>query len=132
MRKRVIVGAMLLLLTGVVLYTPELASAQQDPLGLAPGRATGLKDQDVRVTVATIINKGLLPLLGTIMVALIVYAGILWTTAAGNDDQIGKAKSIIISSVIGLIIILSAYSITTYVTRQAYEATTGDYQDAPQ
>ena len=45
----------------------------------------------------------------------IIYAGVLWMTAAGNEGQVTKAKNIIITSVIGTVIIAAAYAITNFV-----------------
>jgi len=56
-----------------------------------------------------------LSFVGVIFLLLMVYAGYLWMTARGQDEQIEKAKKIIIASVIGLIITVAAYSITAYV-----------------
>jgi flagellar basal body-associated protein FliL len=42
-------------------------------------------------------------------------------TARGNDQQVEKAKNLIIQSIIGLIIILSAYAITAFVGRKLTE-----------
>lgn len=44
------------------------------------------------------------------MIALI-YAGFLYVTAAGNDEQAGKAKKIIIWVVSGIIVILLAFAL---------------------
>ncbi len=52
---------------------------------------------------------------GTIFFVLVVWAGLLWMTAAGNDEQIGKAKKILAAAIVGLIIVLSAYAITRFV-----------------
>ena len=95
-----------------------------DPLGLNCAAGSGLTKDDPRLVVARIINVAL-SILGTIAVVLIVYAGFLWMTAGGNDDQAGKARSIIFASIIGLVIILSAYAISTFVVKNVYEATTG-------
>ena len=57
--------------------------------------------------VASII-KVVLGLLGTIFVILMIYAGILWMTAGGNDTQVKKAQNIIQRAVIGLIIVVLA------------------------
>ncbi|MFH2063455.1 MAG: hypothetical protein ABIJ46_04900 [bacterium] len=54
-------------------------------------------------------------LLGVVLLVLILYGGFLWMTAGGNDDQVGKAKKIITNSVIGLVIIMAAYAIATFV-----------------
>lgn len=66
---------------------------------------------DPRFIVADII-KVALGLLGTIFVALAVYAGFLWMTAAGESEKVDKAKKLLMDAVIGLGIILAAYSIT--------------------
>ncbi len=68
-----------------------------------------------------------LSFLGVIFFVLIIYGGFMWMTAAGNNDQITKAKSVITSAAIGLLIILSAYVITYLITTEfqgAVEQTT--------
>lgn len=71
---------------------------------------------DPRIAVSLLIRNAL-TLVGTLMLAYMVWAGFTWMTAAGADDKIDKAKKAITRSVIGLIIILSAYAITLFVTR---------------
>ncbi len=61
-----------------------------------------------------IISVGL-SFIGVIFMVLLVYGGILWMTSTGNDQQIEKAKNIIIQSIIGLAIVLLAYVITFFV-----------------
>ncbi len=69
------------------------------------------------------IIKVVLGLLGTIFLVLTVYAGFLWMTAGGNDEQAGKAIGILKTAVVGLIIILASYSITYFVLQKVFEAT---------
>jgi len=57
-------------------------------------------------------------------VCLILYGGFKWMTAGGNEEQVGEAKKIIISGVIGLIIILSAYAIANFVVGAIIQGTT--------
>ena len=73
-------------------------------------------------TIATVI-KTVLALVGTIFLVLTIYAGILWMTAQGEEDKVTKAKDIIKASVIGLVIIMSAYAITAFVTTKLGGAT---------
>ncbi len=40
----------------------------------------------------------------------LIFAGFLYVTSAGNDEQAGKAKKIIIWVVIGIVVILLAYA----------------------
>lgn len=72
------------------------------------------------------IIRVLLSLSGTIFLALTVYAGFLWMTAGGNDERITKAQGILKTSVIGLIIIVTAYSITYFALTSVFKV--GDSQ----
>lgn len=84
-------------------------------------------ERDPRIMVANIIKMAL-GVLGTIFFVLIVYAGFLWMTAAGEEEKTGKAKKIISSGVIGLLIILSAYAITSFVINRLVDTTTSANQ----
>jgi sterol desaturase/sphingolipid hydroxylase (fatty acid hydroxylase superfamily) len=57
----------------------------------------------------------ILTLLGTIFLILIIYAGFNFLTAGGNETKVGKATSIIKNSVIGLLIVVSAYTLSYYL-----------------
>lgn len=61
------------------------------------------------------IIKAVMGLAGTIFLVLTIYAGFLWLTAAGNEEQAGKAAKILTTAVIGLVIAVSAYSITAVI-----------------
>ena len=56
-----------------------------------------------------------LSFVGVIFLLLTVYGGYLWMTAKGEDEQIKKAQKIITAAIIGLIITVAAYSITSFV-----------------
>ncbi len=56
-----------------------------------------------------------LSFVGVLFLGLMIYAGILWMTAQGNDQQVTKAKTLMINSVIGIIIVFAAYAITAFV-----------------
>ena len=64
--------------------------------------------------VATVI-KAFLGLLGIIFIILILIAGFNWMTAQGDEQKIEKAKETLSRAIIGLIIIVAAYSITYFV-----------------
>jgi hypothetical protein len=83
------------------------------------GSATG---STLSETVGRII-KIVLGFLGIIFLALTVYAGALWMTAAGNEEKVTKALDILKTSVIGLIIIIAAYSITYFVVENVFKLT---------
>ena len=82
----------------------------------------GLSDTDPRDVVANVI-KVVLGFLGTIAVVLIIVAGFQWMTAAGSEDKIAKAKKIMTAAVIGLVIVLMAYALSTFVINAIISAT---------
>ncbi len=69
------------------------------------------------VVVGQIISS-ILGILGFIFFGLTLYAGFTWMTAGGNEEKIKKAKKIITSSIIGLIIVITAYSISRFIIGQ--------------
>ena len=84
----------------------------------------GLSTRDPREIVAFVINI-ILGFLGIIAVGLIIYAGFMWMTAAGNADKIELAKKIMTRAAIGLLIILSSFAIATFILRVLLGATGG-------
>lgn len=56
-----------------------------------------------------------LSLLALIAVVLIVYAGLLWVTAAGSDEQVKKAKNILRGTLIAMVVIGLAFAVITFV-----------------
>ncbi|EKE07510.1 MAG: hypothetical protein ACD_18C00064G0009 [uncultured bacterium] len=94
-----------------------------DLLGLnCVGENSKLSAQDPRIIITNIINQAL-GLLGIVATVLIIYAGFLWMTAGGDEGKAESARKIISAAVIGLVIILMAYSITRYVAINLYDAT---------
>jgi hypothetical protein len=74
----------------------------------------GQSDANIQVTVSRVI-RAFMGLLGLVAVVIILLGGFKWMTAAGADEKVQEAKKLIISGVIGLVIILSAYGIAEFV-----------------
>lgn len=79
----------------------------------------GLTTEDVRAFVSRVIRY-FLGLLGIIAVLLFLYAGYLYLTAQGEPNKIDRAKKIMASAIIGLVIILSAYAIAMFIIALIY------------
>ncbi|MBI5622057.1 hypothetical protein HY933_04320 [Candidatus Falkowbacteria bacterium] len=62
------------------------------------------------------IIRWILMVIGLVFFILIIYAGVQWMTASGNEEQLTKAKGILQSAIIGLVIVFAAYAITLFVT----------------
>lgn len=96
-------------------------------LGIEDVHKAGTQAGFVRATETTLAeNIGriitvLFSVLGVLFTVLIVYAGYLWMMARGDDEQVTKSKNIIGRSVIGLIILMAAYSITRFVVPRVLE-----------
>lgn len=82
----------------------------------------GTPNQTVTEVVGNVIGVAL-GLLGIIFLILTIYAGFLWATSQGAEDKVKKAKQILSSSVVGLVITLAAYAIATFVVGEATTAT---------
>lgn len=114
-------------LTTLGLAAASQALAQSTPdFGLTPLAGIGLPANDPRV-IATNIIKIFLGFLGIIAVAIVLVGGFQWMTALGDEEKVKKARKLIGSGVVGLIIILAAYAIVTFVLAQILNAvrTTG-------
>jgi amino acid transporter len=110
-------------LTLAIASLPTLALAQDLSLGLEYGSATGLGSGDLRAIITSFIQV-LLGFLGLIAVIIILVGGFKWMTAMGNEDTVDKAKDLIKAGVIGLVIVLAAYAIATFVINTIVTATT--------
>lgn len=111
----------------LLILFPQVSLAQESKQGLKGAfgsgspladvqTRTGYSDEDIGTVSGRVINTAL-TLVGIIFLLLMVYAGYLWMTAQGEDAQIKKATDIIKGTVIGLVLVLSAYAITIFVTK---------------
>lgn len=78
-------------------------------------QTSGTYDSDFLTGQVGKLIGSLLAFIGILFFGIIIQAGISWMTAAGNNTKIEGAKDRIINATIGLILVLAAYSITSYV-----------------
>lgn len=88
-------------------------SAFAADLGLSKAGSIGLQG-DLVGMIANLV-KTALGLVGAVALAMIVYGGFLYITAAGDAKQIDKAKTVIIYAVIGIIVIGVSYALVAFV-----------------
>src|SRR3989339_2157923 len=89
-------------------YTGEL-----DAAGTAVYGSSNSMQGNVYYIVGSIISV-LISLIGVIFLILLIYAGFLWMTAGGNEKQVEKAKDMMLRAVVGLVILLASYSLSTF------------------
>jgi hypothetical protein len=90
----------------------------------AYGSGVDASPDQLPLMIGRIINVAL-GLLGMVILVLIIYGGFLWMTAAGNDDQVTKAKKIMTNAVIGLVIVMASYAIANFVFNAVITSTVG-------
>ncbi|MBI4281377.1 hypothetical protein HY625_00990 [Candidatus Uhrbacteria bacterium] len=117
------VGIGALLLPIIALAQDTISSDQAKKFGIDVLTASGLGSRGLRETVGSIINV-FMGLLGTVAIVIILIGGFQWMTAGGNEEKVEKAKQMLGAGVIGLAIILAAYSITRFVIGSLITATT--------
>ncbi|MEI7498063.1 MAG: hypothetical protein WCK11_02165 [Candidatus Falkowbacteria bacterium] len=100
-----------------VLDQGGLSTIGKDAYGIS-----GAAPDDVRITVAKIINV-FLSFLGIIFVVLIVWSGFEWMTSSGNKEKVDSAISRMKAAVIGLIIILVSWGVTSNIIKALLKAT---------
>ncbi|MDO8565883.1 MAG: pilin [Candidatus Moranbacteria bacterium] len=101
--------------------TPFLAGAQSTGGPVSTGfdqtatGAQGLTGTPIFDLISTFMNW-LLGLVGVLAVIAFVISGILYLTAAGNEEQIEKAKSTMMYAIIGLVVALVGLVIVNAVS----------------
>ncbi|MFA6410021.1 MAG: hypothetical protein WCW26_00385 [Candidatus Buchananbacteria bacterium] len=107
-------------ITLFTLITPCLAAnitdAMKGPLSKVtlPGGGSDPETKALSIIGKTI--SAFLSLFGVIFLILTIYGGYKWMLASGRDEEVKKAKDIIRSAIIGLIIVLASYAITYFIT----------------
>jgi len=114
MTRKYKLGAVFVLL-GLGLITNSVLAA--DPFGLsAVGNSLGgtFTTSDPRIIITKIIQI-ILSFLGLVSLVLIMWSGFIWMTSNGDSQKIEQAKKILRNAIIGLVIILSAWGIATFI-----------------
>ncbi len=123
--KKKVFGAVLALVLCFVLVAP-VAFAQLDIEKNLNTTAEGIYGPSGAPTtnlpemIGNLINV-VLGFLGILMVVYIIWGGYLYMT--GGDEGVKKGKAMIKNAAIGMILMLAAYSISTFVISQVIKAT---------
>ncbi|MBU0540206.1 pilin [Patescibacteria group bacterium] len=89
------------------------------------GTNAGLgQPKDLTQILGQIINV-VLGFLGIVLLGYLLYAGFMWMTAGGDSTKVDKAKDMIKNAIIGLVIIVAAFSISSFVLSSLVNVTQG-------
>lgn len=78
------------------------------------GDNIGLSDTDPRMIIARLIRVAM-GFIGVIMVLMILSSGVLMMISGGDIEKVKRSKKTFFNAVIGLMIMLSAYGIVSFV-----------------
>lgn len=85
-------------------------------------QGTGIvEERNITEVIFKYINFAL-PYLALLVFVSFVYAGILYVANFGVEDQLNKAKTIMIWSVVGLIVIIVSYTVVNLFTKDLVES----------
>lgn len=121
MKKTIIILSIISL--GILMVTPVLADDYEDPDPILPDSASTDdfnipnplgKTGNISVLISNIINF-LIKLAVPITAILIVYAGYLYITSAGNEQKIKTAQKALIWALVGFAVVLIASSVPAII-----------------
>ena len=93
---------------------PAMANGFGDEINKGLEQVGGKQTASANDVIKTIINA-LLFFIGVVAVIMIIWAGIQYTTSAGDSNKVATAKNTIVYAVIGLIVAIFAYAIVNFV-----------------
>lgn len=103
------------------LALPAVALAQTNPFNTAKNLATNVGNaagvgggRDLPAIVGGIINI-MLGFVGILLLVYLIYGGFLWMTSGGSEDGAKKAKTMITNAIIGLLIVVASFALSTFV-----------------
>lgn len=92
-------------------FATSLINPGDNPAAIAG--ATG-GEGDIRSLIGTILNF-FLGFLGFVATIMIIYGGILYVTSAGNEENVQKAKKILLYAIVGIVIILISFALVNTI-----------------
>lgn len=105
--------AIIISLSLLLLPALSLAQGLKDAGGKLSDTQVGLSS-DLPGTASNVVNI-VFYIVGTLFLILVIYGSFVWLKAAGREEEINRAKKIIYTSVVGLIVVMASYAITNFI-----------------
>ena len=125
--KKIIILSVFVLFVSIFIIKIDFAFAQSlssDIMGQVNAGANKAEfgaPAEPQLVVANVIAL-MLSFTGMVFMGLIVFGGYSYITSNGDEERAKKALGIIKASIVGLVIILSAYSITSFMITKTKQA----------
>lgn len=138
--KKIITLSILLSIVGVLFFSPVAANAKTCEEVYAEGQRNNLyglrsiackvglmmpweesaKEQTFKDMVIKLIRLAI-SFVGLFAVAMIIYSGFYWMSAAGSEERVKKAQKILLMACLGVIVTTSAWIILSFVVKTTQE-----------
>ncbi len=107
-----------MLLPQISIAEGEKVIPKESPKLTAPGPSVGMPLPLAGVSLQGLagrVIKTVLGLSGVVALIMFIYGGVMWMTAAGNEERLKKAKNTLVWSTIGLIGLFGSYTLVSFV-----------------
>lgn len=92
---------------------------------LAPvAERAGIEEKEVEPIIGRAIKGGLVAI-GVIFFVLMVYAGMTWMNARGDEGQAEKAQKTIVAATVGIVLVVGSYAMTNLVVERIFKDKAG-------
>lgn len=121
-RLKLVIASLTIAVFGAVALVPATTTHALDPLAICNDGANAdnavckNKSDNASSLIGTLVNT-LLFIIGALAVVMIIWAGITYTTSAGDSGKVTRAKNTIVYAIVGLIVAFLAYAIVNWVLR---------------
>ncbi|MFB6181287.1 MAG: hypothetical protein ABEJ24_00100 [Candidatus Magasanikbacteria bacterium] len=86
-----------------------------DATGFAKNVATGAEVPNYGVPeVAGLVFNVVMSAVGIIFLILMIYGGITWMTARGDEQQIESARTTVFRAIVGILVVVGSYAIVNF------------------
>jgi Trk-type K+ transport system membrane component len=109
-------------LASPLVASAQLTADQEDQFGIDSARQVGLGEQDLKATIVGVVQT-IMGFLGLLAVIVVIWGGFKWMTSGGEQAKVDEARKLIINGVIGLVIVILAFTIVTFVLGELLDAT---------
>ncbi len=112
---KALITGLLIITGGCLLLSPIFIPFVKADYGVSENVQSQLGLEEDLGTVIVKVTRWILSFVALLATILIIYGGFTWMTAAGSEEKVSSAKKIIQAAIIGLVIVLLAWAIVSFV-----------------
>ena len=79
---------------------------------------TGIPQNDPGAMIGLILDGFIYPVAGSLALVMIIVGGINYSTSMGDPGKVAKAKNTILYAIVGLVVVIFAFAITSFLNQE--------------